>query len=144
MITMVYSVANLKYLYIHSHISQCSGQVLGNRQSTNYESTKRMSTLTIEMLYDSIILHIENAHVTLSERNTSLVDDGEAIRFSIFRFTFETFHCLNFTRQFIGWTRKMEYVKSKITHTQFVYRCILSNQNSGVNKKPFTGKIVLA
>lgn len=98
MITFVYSVVNLKYLYIHSHISQCSGQVLGN----NYESTKRMSTLTIEMLYDSIILNIENAHVTLFERNTSLVDDGEAIRFSIFRFTLETFHCLNFTCQFIG------------------------------------------
>lgn len=79
MVTMVYSVANLKYLYIHSHISQCSGQVLGNRQSTNYESTKRVSTLTTEMLYDSIILNIENAHVTLFERNTSLVDDGEAI-----------------------------------------------------------------
>lgn len=76
---MAYSVANLKYLYIHSHISQCSGQVLGNRQSTNYESTKRVSTLTTEMLYDSIILNIENAHVTLFERNTSLVDDGEAI-----------------------------------------------------------------
>lgn len=76
---MVYSVANLKYLYIHSHISQCSGQVLGNRQSTHYESTKRVSTLTTEMLYDSIILNIENAHVTLFERNTSLADDGEAI-----------------------------------------------------------------
>lgn len=75
MVTMVYSVANLKYLYIHSHISQCSGQVLGNRQSTNHESTKRVSTLTT----DSIILNIENAHVTLFERNTSLVDDGEAI-----------------------------------------------------------------
>lgn len=102
MIMFVYSVVNLKYLYIHSHISQCSGQVLGNRQSTNHESTKRMSTLTIEMLYDSIILNIKNAHVTLFERKTSLVDDGEAIRFSIFRFTLETFHCLNFTRQFIG------------------------------------------
>lgn len=102
MIMFVYSVVNLKYLYIHSHISQRSGQVLGNRQSTNHESTKRMSTLTIEMLYDSIILNIGNAHVTLFERNTSLVDDGEAIRFSIFRLTLETFHCLNFTHQFIG------------------------------------------